>query len=212
MISQAHRCIFVHIPKCGGSSVEEILWPGPRRETDLWMGFVDRYHNKYQTGGLQHLLARQIRDEVGLEVFASYFKFAFVRNPFDKMVSQYHYMRGREDLREFIGMKADDSFKTYLRLTRRRLHVQWEEQWKFLLDERGELMVDFVARFERFEGDIRRALARIGVEATTIPHANRTERGRYPDYYDDESVALIASAYRRDLELFGYTFASATAA
>src|SRR5579862_2264802 len=61
MISDALRCIFVHIPKTGGSSIEDVLWPEERSPEDLWMGFVDDYHNKYQTGGLQHLLARQIR-------------------------------------------------------------------------------------------------------------------------------------------------------
>lgn len=212
MISHRHQCIFVHIPKCGGSSVEEILWPEPRHVHDLWMGFLDRYHNKYQTGGLQHLLARQIRQEVGPHVFDAYFKFAFVRDPFDKAVSQYHYMRGRDDLREFIGMRQDDSFKTYLRLTRQRVHVQWEEQWKFVLDERGRPMMDFVGRFESFEADVRRVLDRLSVAAPTIPHTNRTERGRYEDYYDDEAAAIVASMYHRDLDLFGYAFAGGTGA
>lgn len=65
MISHTRRCIFVHIPKTGGTSVENLIWPMPRTANDLWMGFRDNYHNKYQTGGLQHLLATQIRSEVG---------------------------------------------------------------------------------------------------------------------------------------------------
>ena len=64
MLSHKYKCIFVHIPKCGGSSIENILWPDKedRKESNLWMGFISKYHNKYQTGGLQHLQARQIID------------------------------------------------------------------------------------------------------------------------------------------------------
>jgi hypothetical protein len=81
MISDTLNCIFVHIPKSGGTSIEDVLWPGARAESDLWMGSIDAYHNKYQTGGLQHLLARQIRQEVGVEKFSRCFRFSFVRNP-----------------------------------------------------------------------------------------------------------------------------------
>lgn len=209
MISHSRRCIFVHIPKTGGTSIESLIWPQPRSVDDLWMGFIDKHHNKYQTGGLQHLLATQIRSEVGPEIFASYYKFSFVRNPWDRAVSQYSSMAGREDLREFIGMKRDASFKTYLSLIASRRHVQWEPQVNFLHDSTGELIVDYVGRFEAFAASVSHALETIGIEAKTIPHTQKSWRGKYGTYYDDESRELIARMYKEDIEAFGYSFENA---
>lgn len=173
------------------------------------MGFVDQYHNKYQTGGLQHLLARQIRAEVGADIFSSYYKFSFVRNPWDRAVSQFASMAGRQDLRDFIGMEKEASFKTYLSLITKRPHVQWEPQVSFLHDSTGELLVDYVGRFETFAASVFHVLEAIGVEAKTIPHTQKSQRGEYATYYDDESRELIAGIYKQDIEAFGYSFESA---
>ncbi len=208
MISHRHRCIFVHVPKAGGTSIENLIWPAPaeRSEADLWMGFVDRYHNRYQTGGLQHLLATQIRSEVGDQVFADYFKFAIVRNPWDRVISQFVYMRRREDLREFVGMRADDGLKTYLELISRTEHVQWMPQLCFTHDTHGLPLLDYVGRFERFDESVRHILDQLGIAARPIPHAMKGSRGRYQDYYDAESRERVAAMYADDIRIFGYQF------
>jgi hypothetical protein len=205
VISHTHKCIFVHIPKCGGSSLEAMIWPGERTESDLWMGFIDPFHNKYQTGGLQHLHADQILAEVGETFFRSYFKFGFVRNPFDKAVSQFGYMRTRPDLRAFLGMNEDDSFSDYLNLIPSRNHVQWEPQTNFLFDSTGACLVDYIGRFETFPADSRVVLDRLDV-AGEIPHLNRSEHRHYLTYYDEQDRAKIERLYARDLETFGYRF------
>lgn len=205
MISHSHKCIFVHIPKCGGSSLEAVIWPGERTESDLWMGFIDRYHNKYQTGGLQHLHADQILADAGEVVFHSYFKFAFVRNPFDKAVSQFVYMRTRPDLRDFVGMNENDSFSQYLDLISTRTHVQWEPQSNFLFDANGTSLVDFVGRFEAFPADTRRVLDRLKL-SQEIPHLNRGAHLDYATYYNEHDIARVERLYARDLVAFDYRF------
>lgn len=206
MISRTYRCIFVHIPKTGGTSIENLVWPGPRTTAELWMGFVDKYHNKYQTGGLQHLLATQIRAEVGSEVFARYYKFSIVRNPWDKAVSQFSSMDTRADLRDFIGMKSGAPFNKYLELIAKKKHVQWEPQASFLQGENGEPLVDYVGRFEHFAESVLHVLNEIGASTKSIPHENASRRGPYQEYYDSESREMIAAMYGGDIETFGYQF------
>lgn len=213
MISHEHRCIFIHVPKTGGSSIEHLIWTREQRTPAfLCRGFVSEFHNKYQTGGLQHLLARQVRAEVGADVFARCFKFAFVRNPWDKAVSQYAYMAQREDLRRFVGMTPRTTFKHYLSLIARRRHVQWEPQLSFLLDEDGELLVDFVGRYERLADDAQRVLRCLGLSEGVLPHENPGRRRAYPAYYDDEAREMVAEMYAEDIRWLGYRFQPAAEA
>lgn len=207
MISHRHRCIFIHIPKCGGGTIEELIWGWPRKTSDLWMGFVSTHENKYQTGGLQHLLGRQVREEVGAETYGAYFKFSMVRNPWDRAWSQFHYMKARPDLMEYIGMREHDGFRTYLDLIPRRLHVQWEQQHRFVLDDNGDLIVDHVGRFENFSAEVHSVLRRLGIDCGGLPHLNRSEHAPYRDAYSAEEIDMVRSLYAKDIELFGYTFA-----
>src|ERR1041384_4475014 len=123
MISRTYRCVFVHIPKCGGTSIEKALWkPSERTEENLWRGFVDEYHNAYQTGGLQHLKAFQIKHYLGSAEVDSYFNFAFVRKPYSRAVSQFNYMTERRGLLRYIEMEKEDDFSMYLAKIKKRSH------------------------------------------------------------------------------------------
>ena len=171
------------------------------------MGFISKYHNKYQTGGLQHLFATLIREEVGEKVFSEYFKFTIVRNPWEKAISQYFYMQRREDLRDFIGMNADDSFITYLELIQLKSHVQWEPQYKFVCDEDENLIVDYVGRLEHMEKSANEIFEKLGLDAQ-INHENKTSHQHYSHYYDDHSKKLVGKMFEKDIDLFRYSFES----
>ena len=210
MISYELKCIFIHIPKCGGSSIERALWPRPedRNEANLYWGFISKYRNKYQTGGLQHLLASQVREEVGATIFETFYKFAFVRNPWDRIVSQFAYMQQRPDLMDYIGMSPGTEFKAYLELIQQKEHVQWMPQHKFLLDEDGTLLVDQIGRLESFETDFLSILAKLKLkESAQLSHDNRSERQPITEYYNDcETVEIVADIYSEDIKLLGYCF------
>ena len=211
MISHDKKCIFIHIPKCGGTSVEDVIWPKEqgRTEDDLWMGFVSRFENKYQTGGLQHLSAWQVREEVGSDVFSAYYKFAFVRNPWDRIVSQFAYMQQRPDLMDFLGMTSGIEFKAYLELIRRKEHVQWMPQVRFLLDQDGSLLVDRIGSLESFNEDCAQIFSALGLPPDRLPgHAKRSKRQEFRAYFsDDEAIEAVADIFSEDISFLGYKFA-----
>lgn len=207
MLSTKHNTLFVHIPKCGGTSVESAIWEEHEKtEENLWMGFLDQFHNKFQTGGLQHLKAIQIRQYVGRKKFDSLFKFSIVRNPFARIVSQYLYMGSRADLREYIGMNVDDSFLSYLHKIQKRSHVQWQQQVSFLYDYKGNLLVDLIIPLEQIDDlpDLLRKHTPINIQS--IPRTNtHTAKYNYKDYLCEDSVAIISDLYLEDFEAFNYS-------
>lgn len=205
MISHEHRCIFIHVPKCAGTSIEDAVWPGPRDESMLWMGLVTPLRNRYQTGGLQHLTARLIRDVVGTDTFDDYYRFAVVRNPWDRAISQYVSLQRRPDLREYLGMEPDASFKTYLELIPRQTHVRWEPQYRFVDDDDGTPLVDTLLRFESLQRDIVPVFERLGI-SQTLPHNHASQRESPEAYYDDEAREMVANIYERDITRFGYSY------
>jgi hypothetical protein len=198
----------VHIPKTGGTSVERLLWPHESDHTveNLYGGFIDSYHNKYQTGGLQHLTARHIRSEVDPADFKAYLKFAVVRNPWEKAVSQFSYLRERKYLMNFIGMSRWSSFSKYLKLISKKEHVQWMPQSEFLFDGSGNLIVDKVLRFENLREDFVEIANLLGLGDVMLTHSNKSERKPYATYYNAKTRALVGEMYAKDVQNFGYEF------
>ncbi len=214
MISYPHRCIFIHIPKNGGASIERLIWSEKERTVDnLWMGMISSQRNKYQTGALQHLFARNVMKEVGEDVYNDYFTFSMVRNPWDRVVSQYIYLFKRPSLQAFLGADHKTSFPEYLELIARKPHVHWQPQYLFLTDDAGSSIVDYIGRFEDFETSIKEMMIRICGEPKrpngdplNIPHVNKSKRVGYWMYYDDETRNAVAELYKEDILRYEYTF------
>ena len=208
MISDRHKCIFVHIPKNGGASIEELIWDiSERTEENLWLGFTKPHRNKYQTGGLQHLFAKYIQEEVGNDRFNAYWKFTMVRNPWDKAVSQFLYMQKRRDLREYLGMKRHASFIEYLHLIGQKKHVHWAPQVDFILDENGTCIVDDIFRFEEYKNSISAIRSKLRIpDSLATPHKNKSKRHPYWEYYTEETRGMVHEMFQSDIDYFNYEF------
>jgi hypothetical protein len=152
-----------------------------------------------------HPLASIVKDRVG--EWERYFKFAFVRNPWGRLVSWYNmgvrnrrYMAGHLhsvacDFADFL-QEPDESYEG---IDRRRPQVD------FICDAAGHCLVDFVGRFETLEADFATVCQRIGV-AARLPHHNRTDPVDYRIYYTPALRELVAKRFARDIAAFGYDF------
>ena len=188
-------CIFIHIPKTAGTSVERAIF-----KTDHWLV------------GHRKALDYVKFDE---EKFHSYFSFAFVRNPFDRIVSAFHYLKqggGNTidknfadehlkdclDFRSFILALKNDTFKEKI--------LSWMHfvpQYIYVCDEDKNILVDFLGKFESLEEDFSRLLELLN-RKEDLSKANKSKHLSFKKYYDDMAFAVVKELYKDDFELFDY--------
>ena len=207
IISHRHRFIFFAIPKTGTHAVRRALRVhlGPEDMEQVGM-FEQRVLPYPEIAALRHghISARQIRPVLGDAIFTSYFKFAFVRNPFDRFVSYC----------SFVTRKTGDferdprgTMKYVIKELRPLGHILYRPQFEFLIGDDGTLQMDMLCRQETMQASYDAACARIGIASARLERVNATtQRPSFREYYDDELIALVSDLYRDDLSLFGYTF------
>lgn len=187
-----YKCIFIHIPKVAGTSVLSLL-----------MGYnLKRDHLSYR-----------IYQEADFSSFCEYYKFCFVRNPYDRLVSTYEYLKSggnktQDVFFENLIKEKYDSFDSfvldYLDCEVIFSHVLFKPQYTYIYDFKYECMVDFIGRFERLEEDFYKVSKYLGIKGT-LAKVNVSKRSSYEDYYKNKKVIeKVYNLYRKDFELLGY--------
>lgn len=204
MISHRFKCVYIHIPKTGGQSIETVFveqhgltWES--RAPLLLRPCSDR---RFGPRFLAHLTAA---DYVNLghlspQDWDEYFTFGSIRNPWERMLSTYRYLN-----------PDDESFSTWLTTTARRRfengHYFFRSQVDFLCDQDGQVIVDQVIRLEDFPEAFDAVRERIGLPGNGLPRVNVSQHAptlTSAAVYDAETEGLVADMYARDLELWPY--------
>jgi len=188
-VSHARRCVFFHVPRTGGSSVESLDW------WDRWTGHFPK------------------ADEANVP--RGYFRFAFVRNPWDRFVSLYHYFAAMTPAHRWYRANAQivadiGRFASFADFCRgfeawpHRENFHFWPQCHWITGAGGEFLVDFVGHFEQFQRDFGRVCRRVGADRIELAHHNASRHGPYREYYDDQTRQIVGRRYRRDVQLFRY--------
>ena len=206
IISHTKRFIFFAVPKTGTHAIRRALRPH-LGERDLEQ--VGLFENKAfpwpEIAAIKHghITAQQIRPVLGAETFDSYFKFAIVRNPFDRFISYCAFVARTNGL---FAANPRSFMRAILTQARPFDHILFRPQSDFVADANGRLMVDFIGRVEHLQADYDRICDRIGVPSIELERVNESSHRDYREYFDEEIVAMVSKLYRADLELFDYAF------
>ncbi len=217
MISHHDRCVFVHIPKCAGQSIEMFFLKRIGLDWDRRAPLLLRWNDVPALGPrrLAHLKAHEYVENRWMtqQHFDEYFKFAFVRNPWDRLVSFYRY----------LGYDWRCSFSRFIlyHLPRQFERKNWFlcPQFEFIHGRDGAAMVDFVGRFESLREDFATACRHIGISDPELPHVNDSRKPKsgptqwlkrrtlpYRDMYDARAAKLVSTLYEADIDAFKYTY------
>lgn len=195
MISHDKKCIFVHIPKCAGSSINQQL------ELNS-VGFSGHspmsYHSEY----------------------SDYFSFTFIRNPYDRVVSAYKYFRKLKEGYRWYKRNSIISdaakqmdFKGFVNHIPHFMNLMKREEGSF---ESGihfqpfyyfiDQPIDFVGRFENIQQDYAAILSHLKLPAKPLPKTNSTNNLNYQQLYIEETKKLVYNIYQEDIEKYNYNF------
>ncbi|MDX1804878.1 MAG: sulfotransferase family 2 domain-containing protein [Alcanivorax sp.] len=206
LISEHKQFIFIHIEKTGGTSVRAVLREHaiPRPQS-RWYSLLrqaglprDYRHYRFPT----HCGLSLVQSRLPPEDYQRFFKFAFVRNPWDRLVSEYNAALHKHRRRRHRHIAGLETFADYVRYEARRGKLH---QAPRVLDRAGNPGLDFVGRYENLAADFAIVCTRLGL-ANPLPVTNRFPHRPYQEYYDARTRDLVARHWQRDIELFGYQF------
>ena len=222
MISHKHRCIFIHIPKCAGTSIEYALGhfdnhegragqdhrsvrmicqPGPRLKALSNLDNTKDYIRRIRENFRSHPNPENgiMPDE---RQYSDYFKFTIVRNPLDRAYSWY-----KNAMRDPIHQKnyrIDPTldFTNFIFKFAGKGFLRPQTYW--LKDYNGKLAMDYTGKFENLKEDYKYIANKIGIESTELPHKIESKKSENYSSIDDKAINFINEFYAEDFEKFHY--------
>lgn len=224
MISHKHKCIFIHIPKCAGTSIEAALGHldghtgrggqdhrNIRRIQPLFShGFLSSKDNMLEIARrlkFQHfnkVLNHRNKYTVTDIQYNSYFKFTFVRNPWARAFSWYNAVMRDEITKKQLGIIGDLVFEEALKKYAGKGLLKPQLYW--IKDFSGSVPLDYIGRFENLEKDFQEICKQANLPNIELPHKLKGSSLDYREYYNEASRQIISNIYEEEIALFEYTF------
>lgn len=224
------RALYFAVPKVASSSIEYLITDilKERLPAEVTERMDDGIHFFRGKGKRRKMRDRRIllcKHEV--RRYREYYSFAFVRNPWSRLVSCFFDKVDPKEITEDLNPKGaaavmlsdaengsarltTASFEEFVRAVSRtpdeESNRHFRSQHTFLTDRNGRLLPAHIFRFENLAEEFNALTERLGLPDTKLPHRNPSKKTPYQEYYTDELRRLVAERYSRDIELFGYKF------
>lgn len=193
--------VFVHIPKTGGTSIRKALSP------------YTPSTRRYPRLG-KHAKAAVLRAATGNKLWNELTSIAVVRNPWDWTVSTYHWWVQLALTQPALASKALeikqlDSFRSFVLSSHYKdyiTHFRATDYIEWLIDSKGDLIVDHILRMECLNEDWQSLMAHFDLGSDPLPHENHSTHRDYRSYYDDDTAEVVAKKFKRSIDRFDYHF------
>jgi len=215
IISPAQKYIFVHIPKTGGTSLAAALEERSKRG-DILIGDtpkakkrrprVKKLQEKAKGRLWKHSTIQDIDGVVDDDDLDDYFCFTMVRNPWDRLVSYYNWLRMQKFDHAAVRIAQMSTFDLFLQNLQIQQSIRMTPYSSYMMDWMGYERCRLYIRLEQWRPDMERLIDHVGY-VPGLDHLNRSHR--HPDYrtyYTDESAELVGQLCQRDISQFGYRF------
>lgn len=202
IVSEPYKLVFVRYPKCGTVSVLRGLnltvYTDQTPNRSSLLNFVLNSTGKSYDDP-HHIPFFEFNKLFPDKKVSNYFSFSFTRNPWDRIVSGWHYRKTvAKDWMQAKG--SDGSFKYFVN----NIDNIWSALGMNTLDfAQG---CQFIGKFENFQNDFDIVCDKINIPRKKLERWNATKHEPYTEYYDDETREIIAEKYAKDIEYFGYKF------
>lgn len=206
IVSHQHKYIFFAVPKTATHAIREALRQS--KSGDDWeqqMLFGQQVSPIASIAKLEHghITAKEIQAVLEPIQWSSYFKFAFVRNPFDRFVSACAFLnRGNPQFKQ----RPNEWMKVALTKAQFRRRLLIRSQSEQLMGADSKLAMDFVGRYESLQSSLDDISERLLLPKVVLDVRNRSEHRQYREYYDEALKEEVTRLYHQDMVAFGYSF------
>lgn len=184
IINKTKKFMFIHIPKTAGTSLQNALTGSPVKPKHNYMKDVK---------------------------YAGFFTFAFVRNPWDRLLSLHTYASERnlikqKDFKQWLLFEEWwEGEEIKFNQQKDRLPYQRRPMSDWITDN-NTIVVDFIGKFETLQTDINVLRKQHGIDIAPLSHINRTDHFHHRDVYDDEMKEFVSHHHKIDITNFDYEF------